>query len=68
MINAEQCRAKAAECAELALKSQYTNQREFYRDLARRWREAAERLRTVRKVRGSRRREESVMSLENSGR
>ncbi len=44
MINAEQCRAKAAECAELALKSQYTNQREFYRDLARRWREAAERL------------------------
>jgi hypothetical protein len=49
MMKAEQCRTKAAECAELALKSQDVNRRELYRNLAQRWREAAERLEQTRR-------------------
>ena len=44
MTKAEQCRAKAAEYAQLALQTRDSASRKTYQDLARHWREVAERL------------------------
>jgi hypothetical protein len=44
MTKAEQCRAKAAEYAQLALQTTNRETRKTYQDLARHWREVAERL------------------------
>jgi hypothetical protein len=44
LLNAEQCRAKAAKCLEAAERSQFLDQRRLYEEIAEQWLLVAEQI------------------------